>query len=89
MRLASGADASSLAAQAGLCGSIVLGKAGYMEKDEGVRKVHNWRIQGCVPASTSELAGVGQQQGSGFEQLMGRQAAAGWWDGSCPVCLPS
>lgn len=60
VRLAVGADASSLAAQAGHRGRIVLGKAGYMEKDEGVRRVHNWRIQGCVPAGTSEWAAVGQ-----------------------------
>ncbi len=74
--LAAGANASSLMHQAGQWGRIVLGKAGWMEKDEGVRSVHHWRIQGCVPPAASEWAWL-SGSGEGWAGMHGQGAAGG------------
>lgn len=56
--LATGANHSTLEPQPGGWGTILVGKAGYMDKDEGVRKPSNWRIQGTVPPAASECVVV-------------------------------
>lgn len=52
--LAAGVNHSTLEPQAGGWDAIQLGKGDYKEKDEGVRYVHHWRIQGTVPPAASE-----------------------------------
>jgi hypothetical protein len=71
VQLATGADPGSLDSQPGKWGSIVLGKAGYMEKDEGVRRLHNWRIQGSVPPQAmAELEQALQQEAAAAGELV-------------------
>lgn len=94
MSLAAGAKADMLAPEAGHWGVLLLGKAGWKEKQEGVRQRDNWRIVGCVPHEASEWEG----------RRLGRDGwhAGGWVVGSslgerlpvgrrrhCPGCKPA
>ena len=87
MSLAAGAKADMLQPEAGHWGSLLLGKAGWKEKQEGVRQLNNWRIVGCAPHAASEWYGRGGRGGSwgGVAGVLadGRQAAA--WPSACTL----
>lgn len=41
--------------------AVALGKAGWKEKEEGVRRTHDWRVVGRVAPPTGERASTAGQ----------------------------